>query len=183
MLWACKEVVSGGECKVNWHKVCRPKELGCLGVLDLEKFSRALRLRWLWDEWTAPDKPWVGSETPNDASDRYPGTIGDGSKASFWSSSWLDDTPPKVLAPLIFKVSRRKKRSVRDALDSQNWVADINVDSFTVEHLEQYVRLWDRSSLVQLTPGTSDSIIWTMSPTGCYSTSSAYKTQFLASLP
>jgi len=70
MVWACKEVVSGGKYKVHRQKVCRPKELGGLGILNLEKFSRALRLRWLWFEWTSPDKPWVGSETPNDASNR-----------------------------------------------------------------------------------------------------------------
>jgi hypothetical protein len=64
MLWACKETVSGGKCKVNWQKVCRPKELGGLGILDLDKFSRALRLRWLWYKWTAPDRPWVGSRDP-----------------------------------------------------------------------------------------------------------------------
>jgi hypothetical protein len=99
MLWACKEVVSGGKCKVNWQKVCRPKELGGLGVLDLEKFSRGLRLRWLWYEWKAPEKPWVGSETPNDASDldlfnaATRVTIGNGAKASFWSSSWLHGAP------------------------------------------------------------------------------------------
>jgi hypothetical protein len=126
-------------------------------------------------------KPWVGTETPNDATDRElfnvatRVTIGDGSKASFWSSSWLDDTAAKILAPLIFKASRRKNRTVYDALEGQNWVADINVDSFTAEHLEQYVRLWDILSVVQLSPGTSDSIIWTMSPNGCYSTSSAYR--------
>jgi hypothetical protein len=95
----------------------------------------------LWDEWKAPEKPWVGSETPNDATDRdlfnaaTRVTIGDGSKASFWSSSWLDGTPPKIIAPLIFTASQRKNRSVRDALEGQNWAADINVDSFTVDHL------------------------------------------------
>jgi hypothetical protein len=99
MLWACKEAVSGGKCKVNRQKVCRPKELGGLVVLDMEKFSRALRLRWLWFEWTAPEKPWVGSETPNDASDldlfnaATCVTIGNGAKASFWSSSWLHGAP------------------------------------------------------------------------------------------
>jgi mannosylglycoprotein endo-beta-mannosidase len=189
MLWACKEAVSGRKCKVNWQKVCRPKELGGLGILDLEKFSRALRLRWLWYEWRAPEKPWVGSETPNDASDidlfnaATRVTIGNGSKASFWSSSWLHGAPPKDLAPLIFKASRRKNRTVRDALHDHNWVSDIAIDDFTVEHMEQYVRLWDLLSDVQLLPDSEDTITWSLTPNGCYSASSAYKVQFLASLP
>jgi hypothetical protein len=98
-------MVGGGKCKVNWQKVCCPKELGGLGFLDLEKFSRALRFRWLWYEWTAPNKPWVGSETPNDASDldlfnaATRVTIRNGAKASFWSSSLLHGAPPKDLVP------------------------------------------------------------------------------------
>jgi hypothetical protein len=189
MLWACKDSVSGGKCKVNWQKVCRPKELGGLGILDLEKFSRALRLRWLWYEWKAPGKPWVGTETPNDDSDRQlfsaatRVTIGDGRKASFWSSSWLNGSPPKDLAPLIFKASRRKNRTVQDALNGQNWITDLVVDSFTADHIAQFVHLWDLLSDVQLSPDIEDSIIWTISPNGCYSASSAYKAQFMASLP
>ena len=85
---------------ISWDKVCRPKLLGGLGILNMEKNSRALRLRWMWHEWASPDKPWVGSETPNDYADRSHFnaatrvTIGDGLKASFWGSSWLDGLPP-----------------------------------------------------------------------------------------
>uniref|UniRef100_A0A453RS56 Reverse transcriptase domain-containing protein n=1 Tax=Aegilops tauschii subsp. strangulata TaxID=200361 RepID=A0A453RS56_AEGTS len=189
MLWACKEAVSGGKCKVNWKKVCRPKELGGLGVLDLERFSWALRLRWLWYEWKAPEKPWVGSETPNDASDldlfnaATRVTIGNGAKASFWSSSWLHGAPPKDLAPLIFKASKRKNRMVQDSLADNNWILDIAVDAFTADHMEQYVHLWELLSDIQLHPDTEDSITWSLTPNGCYSASFAYKVQFLASLP
>jgi len=116
VVWNNNEKVSDGKCKVNWDKVCRPKKLGGLGILNLEKFSRALRLRWLWQEWASEDKPWVGSETPNDDTDRSlfnaatQVTVGDGKKATFWESSWLDGLPPKVIAPDLFQASRRKKK-------------------------------------------------------------------------
>jgi hypothetical protein len=33
--------VTGGKCKVNWDKVCRPTKLGGLGILHLESRSKA----------------------------------------------------------------------------------------------------------------------------------------------
>ena len=42
-------------------KLVLTKDLGGLGILDLQVFSRALRLRWLWFEWVEPDRPWVGT--------------------------------------------------------------------------------------------------------------------------
>jgi hypothetical protein len=131
----------------------------------------------------------VGSETPNDASDldlfnaATQVTIGNDAKASFWSSSWLNGAPPKDVAPLIFLASKRKNQTVRDTLDGQNWVADIAVETFTVEHMEQYIRLWDLIGNVNLTPEAEDAITWTLTPNGCYSASSAYKAQFLVALP
>jgi len=69
-LWAAGEELTGGKCKVNWTKSCMAKELGGLGILNLEKFARALRLRWLWHSWVSPDKPWASTELPCEETDR-----------------------------------------------------------------------------------------------------------------
>jgi len=48
-LWVGDAALKGGKCKVNWTRTCLPKENGGLGILNLEYFARALRLRCLWD--------------------------------------------------------------------------------------------------------------------------------------
>jgi hypothetical protein len=102
-LWAACEKVSEGKCKVNWDLVCKPKNKGGLGVLNLHKFASALRLRWLWLEWTDHSKPWRGLETPGNANDREllaaatKVTIGNGERALFLDSSCLDGGRPKIL--------------------------------------------------------------------------------------
>jgi mannosylglycoprotein endo-beta-mannosidase len=69
-LWKGVAEVNGGHCLVKWGKTMRPKKFGGLGILDLDLFSRALRLRWLWYQWTTPERHWVGTEPPVDAIDR-----------------------------------------------------------------------------------------------------------------
>jgi hypothetical protein len=63
-LWAGDKALSGGKCKVDWTKTTLIKEYGGLGVIYLVKFATTLRVRWLWQEWTSPDKTWVGMEVP-----------------------------------------------------------------------------------------------------------------------
>jgi hypothetical protein len=41
-LWSACDKVSGGTCKVNWDMVCRPKDKGGIGILNLKKFDAAL---------------------------------------------------------------------------------------------------------------------------------------------
>lgn len=80
---------------------CQPKKKGGLGILDLERFARALRLRWLWFQWKHRERAWNGLDLPVDSRDRdlfaasTEVTIGDGNRASFWQSSWVDGRTPK----------------------------------------------------------------------------------------
>jgi hypothetical protein len=102
-LWAGADAISGGKCKVNWMRTTLPKDLGGLGVLHLEKFARALRLRWLWHEWTSLEKAWVGTEVPCDDADRILFanctriTLGNGSKTSFWGPAGFMDKDLRTL--------------------------------------------------------------------------------------
>jgi hypothetical protein len=156
-LWAGDETISGGKCKVNWTKTTLPNDLGGLGVLNLHKFARALRLRWLWQEWTTPGRAWAGTEVPSDEADRLLFanctriTLGDGAKTSFWHSGWLEGLMPKDIAPLLYAKSARKKRTVAQAFHDSNWIRDLNFRSGnTTTHVMEFASLWnlvDRTSL------------------------------------
>jgi hypothetical protein len=63
-LWARDKELTGGKCKVAWIRVCSPMIYGGLGIIELEKFSRALRLWWLWYAWDHRARPWKGIESP-----------------------------------------------------------------------------------------------------------------------
>jgi hypothetical protein len=185
-LWADDKAISGGKCKVKWTRTTLPKEYGGLGVLDLEKFARALRLRWLWQQWTAPDKAWAGMEVPCDEADRllfanYTHiTLGDDNKTSFWNSGWLQGSRPKDVVPLLFAQTRKKKRTVASAIHNDNRIRDINLHAgFTKEHLLQFTTLWNLVAPTVLHPQHTAEITRTLTQNGEYSTASAYKAQFM----
>ncbi|KAK1668638.1 hypothetical protein QYE76_056797 [Lolium multiflorum] len=186
-LWAADVTCTGGRCKVAWGRVCRPRDLGGLSVLDLVRFSHALRLRWLWLQRTQPERPWVGLPVPCDDSDRdlfaaaTSVDIGDGASASFWHDSWLFGALPRALAPALYSLSRRKHRCVRDALRGGAWVQDLR-SRVSVHLLESFVALRALIELVVLSPDTRDKFTWRFTPDGRYSASSAYRLQFAGSV-
>lgn len=51
-LWKGGEDINGGHCLVPWARVCRPKEWGGLGLLNLKNFGTPLRCHWLWLGWS-----------------------------------------------------------------------------------------------------------------------------------
>lgn len=153
-LWAGCAKVTGGKCKVNWEKVCRP---GGLSILNLEKFSSTLRLRWLWLEWVDETKAWIVLGNPCNAKDKAlfaaatVVSVGNGENAKFWTSPWLDGICPKDIAPKIFEISRKKNCNVQRALENNLWLGQIDFSSeFEMEHIHQLVTLGDLLSNIQL---------------------------------
>jgi hypothetical protein len=114
--------------KLVWEMVCKSTSLGSLGILNFDKFATALRLRWPWFEWTAPDRPWVGLETPCNKDDMSlfylltKVTIGEGNKACFWNAPWMGGLSPINIVPSIFKISKRKVWSGKLSIMMLGWI-------------------------------------------------------------
>jgi mannosylglycoprotein endo-beta-mannosidase len=182
-LWRGEGTCNGGHCRVKWAVVCRPKSLGGLGVHDLTKFGRALRLRWLWQAWKSPHRPWVGSKIPCDAVDRSlfaaatEISLGDGSIANFWKDRWLRGLAPIEMAPSLYAVAIRKNRTVRQALKDDRWLLDLQ-HGLTQDMLPELINLGSLLDEVQLDESRVDSIQWRFEESGEYSSKSAYLMQF-----
>jgi hypothetical protein len=160
--------------------------LGGLGILDLKKFVRALRLRWLWQEWSAPKKLWVGMCIPCTEEDRRlfaestTITLGNSETTGFWECSWLLGDSPRRMAPSIYAISKRRSPTVANALLNDAWVSDIDILRIrSVTQLREFTVLWVRLRGVQLNPEVPDSIVWIHTNHGQYTSASAYEAQFL----
>ncbi|XP_062195259.1 uncharacterized protein LOC133898569 [Phragmites australis] len=63
--------------------------------MDLEKFSCTLWLRWMWHDWASTTV-----------------SLDDGNKAKFWDDQWLNGVAPKLIAPSVFNLVRRKNNTI-----------------------------------------------------------------------
>jgi hypothetical protein len=180
-LWAAKDACTPGQCRVAWKLVCRPRELGGLGVLDLKRFNNALRLRWIWQAKTGATRPWSGLlEQPSQTDQALFAsmtevTIGNGMRTSFWADSWAGE-PLKKQWPLLFEVSWRKNRTVADALENDHWLMDLR-GRISIDLLFDFVSLRQIVRGCTLDPDIEDTFRW-KSTSGSYSASSAYTLQF-----
>ena len=141
-------------------EVLHPRSLGGLGILDLERFSCALRLRWIWAEWMHPTKPWGGSPAPCDKlAQEFFFTcssvhVRDGKTARFWHNDWLFGEAPKTLAPGIFNLVWPKNRSVFEELHDGLWIPSVQRKITSPALLDEFIVLWSRLANFQLQPGS-----------------------------
>ncbi|WVZ89665.1 LOW QUALITY PROTEIN: hypothetical protein U9M48_036039 [Paspalum notatum var. saurae] len=155
-LWKGKAESNGGHRLVAWPLVSMPKALGGLGVLNLDKFSRALRLRWLWKDWTLLFSAFTTF------------TIGDGKTAKFWHDNWLDGMAPRNLAPHLFELVPRKNKSVACEINGGNWIRSLRSKITSTVQIEEFVSLWITLQDFQLQPKVLDSITWKWNPNGVF---------------
>ena len=189
-LWTGKEGSVRGKCAVAWSVICRPTDLGGLGVPDLRLASIALQARWLWLKKTDDTRAWA--QLPIAASKEVSAffdastftMIGNGQTIAFWTDRWIQGKAVKDIAPALLEfVSRRdiKETTVAAAMESRSWIRQIT-GGITVPAIMEYLRLWDILSTITLGEG-EDKLIWCWRADGAYSSKSAYRALFMAATP
>jgi hypothetical protein len=109
-------------------------------------------------------------------------TVGNGKKTPFWHAPWLEGKRPIDIAPLIFASSKRKIWKVAQALHDSAWVQKIVFNhDFSLDHLSQFVELWNLIQNFNLVDNIEDDISWRLTDDGQYNTKSAYEVQFIGS--
>ena len=173
-----------------WLRVCRPPELGGLGILDLVRFGFALRMRWLWLRKTDPSRPWhcLPDEKEPLVESLFQASIyielGDGCTALFWSDRWLEGQSLPDVAPCLCNAVGtrvRSKRTVAQAPLNGQWIRDIS-GALTVQVLLEYMQIWEKLQNVHL-QNQPDRICWKWTPDRTFTTASAYRAFFFGQHP
>jgi hypothetical protein len=181
--WAGKDKVNGGQCLVAWETICKPKEMGGLGIKCLRLQGLALRVRWHWLRRTDPSRPWQGLPALKDKEAEgvfrslSTFSIGDGRKTLFWHDRWINGFTAEELAPEVTaKVLTRRKntRWVAEALENDEWLNVIE-EELRLEGGAQCIRLWEAVDTVQTDGSRPDQIRWKGTESGEYSSKSTYE--------
>jgi hypothetical protein len=96
--------------------------------------------------WKQPEKHWCNSELPIDdvditlfvAATRV--TVRNGHMARFWTTDWFHGSMLAQMFPVLFRHSRRKNKTIVEAMALETWIRDLMHD-VTTDILAEYVIL------------------------------------------
>jgi hypothetical protein len=156
--WRGHKEAKGGHCLVAWDKLCRPTDLGGLGIFNLRLLGWALRARWLWLKKTEPHRTWASLDiqVPDQVQAFFKiaicSEVENGEDTLFWIDRWLHGQCIADLAPSLFAAipqGRRKQQTLQSALLNQAWITDIQ-GNLSADIITDYIQLWDLLDEVQL---------------------------------
>ena len=187
-VWTGNDSCSGGNCRLAWPAVCRPTDLGGLGLIDLRVAGYALRLRWEWLSRSEPRRCWTSLPSRTEpcvaamCAASITVAVGDGASVRLWTDCWASVGPLHRFAPSLFAATSRtgRKRTLREAVLDNQWARDVS-GALTVQVLREYLQVWEILRSVQLQAHLPDRFIWKWSADGAYSASSAYRAFFAGS--
>jgi hypothetical protein len=150
-LWRGHKDAKSGHCLLAWPKVCRPVELGGLGISNLQNLNWALWMRWIWafgckrlrlTDLGPPSQFKFMAVCGPFFSMALVSEIGNGTSALFWTDGCTDNVL-LILHPRCFHLcqkGRANKRTVQKAFTNYCWVSDIK-GALSVEVIVEYLGL------------------------------------------
>jgi hypothetical protein len=148
-LWRGRKEINGGHCLVSWSKVCRPLDLGGLGISSIKELSWTLRMRWLWLQKTEPNRPWssLTIQVPDKVQAFFSMVmqteVENGANTLFWKDRWIQGQRVADIAPRLLKVVLKRKintRTVQEAITGRAWMSDIR-GALSVGAIVDYLHL------------------------------------------
>jgi hypothetical protein len=163
-LWKGRKDVLGGHFLVAWGKVTRPKDLGGLGISDLQKLNWSLWVRWFWLENTDPSKSWADLPLQSSSilksilSTALITEVGDGHNTLFWRDRWLmglriEDLTPHIFALVPTRIANR--RTVAEGMVEMAWIRDLR-GTITWAVLSNFLTLSEVIADFSLSDGVPD---------------------------
>ncbi|KAJ4755660.1 RNA-directed DNA polymerase (reverse transcriptase)-related family protein [Rhynchospora pubera] len=114
-LWGRSTGTRNGIHLLSWDRVCLPKQLGGMGVLNLKLLNISLLLKWLWRLFEMPNSPWACLTRSLLASRMHTTPLAWTSRGSFF---WKD----LLKLRHIFSIST--KFNLGDGRDTLFWFSD-----------------------------------------------------------
>ncbi|KAE8799374.1 retrotransposon unclassified [Hordeum vulgare] len=183
---------------VKWADICLPKDRGGLGIPASRLMDVALMLRWVWQILQGDGGLWLqlikakylrgrpllacslanGSQfwksiesIKHEIRLGLRISVGDGSRTQFWLDPWLEGELLRFRFPRLFAICADPAVLVSAAALEDGWHVTFRRPLGPVEVLDWELLL----AVIPLpTSAVSDSISWSLSPSGEFSVSSAY---------
>ena len=194
-LWKGASEQGKGYHLVDWQKVCKPKDIGGLGILDMRIFNQSLLLKWIWWWHKNEQRIWkpIMQMEPLDVSNIPTAPIfkqvnmeivsffnnstifipGDGSRILVWEHNWGYGILKHRLQ-YVYSYALQPQLTLWQLATSQEITTNFrpNMSDEALSEL-QIIRQW--ILITNLQPMIADETKWNWTTTGEFTVHSAYR--------